>query len=74
MKQSDSQPVLHVCQGPGHLFARCGVGDAGDEVMNEILNREEPELQWMRWIGEETDHYVVAQAQCRGGRLSSFYQ
>ena len=48
MKQSDSQPVLHVCQRPGHLFARCGVGDAGDEVMNEILNREEPELQWMR--------------------------
>ena len=48
MKQADSQPVLHVCQGPGHLFARCGVGDAGDEVMNEILNREEPELQWMR--------------------------
>ena len=34
--------------GTWSSIARGGAGDAGDEVMDEIHNREEPELQWMR--------------------------
>ena len=33
--------------GTRSSIARGGAGDAGDEVMDEIHNREEPELQWM---------------------------
>ena len=62
------------------MMLMLGLGVAGDrrrhrlssrswsyEVMDKICNCEEPELQWMRWIGVETDHYVAAQAQCWGG-------
>ena len=34
--------------GTRSSIARGGAGDAGDEVMDEIHNRKEPELEWMK--------------------------